>query len=270
MAQNEEGSDRLFLLFVAIFMVATGSLNTLSAKWVDQLAFDHPVFQTICSVIIFTGLLSTAFLRARLRGFKWLGMGLVALGLVVVGLSDIEFDTNPNDDLNAIITGNLLIVMAQIVVAIQMVSEQKFVLEYDVPPLLAVGLEGFFGMIILSFLSLPMYFIHVPATFSKNPGHRLEDIFYAFKQINENPLVLLALFFVIISIAFFNFAGVTVTKHLSATTRMVLDSVRTFVIWGFSIPLFGEKFIAVQLIGFALLTFGMFIYNDLLFGPWFV
>jgi len=56
-------------------------------------------------VIIFTGLLSTAFLRARLRGFKWLGMGLVALGLLVVGLSDIEFDTNPNDDLNAIITG---------------------------------------------------------------------------------------------------------------------------------------------------------------------
>uniref|UniRef100_A0A915MET2 Probable arginine--tRNA ligase, mitochondrial n=2 Tax=Meloidogyne incognita group TaxID=654580 RepID=A0A915MET2_MELJA len=233
MARNEEGSDYIFLLIVATFMVATGSLNTLSAKWVDQLAFDHPVFQTICmffgefcclivylimhfirkrqwkmrnqfheggavfdldledepklprfnpfiflppaccdmlgtsimyvglnlttassfqmlrgSVIIFTGLLSTAFLRARLRGFKWLGMGLVALGLLVVGLSDIEFDTNPNDDLNAIITGNLLIVIAQIVkfifydsVAIQMVSEQKFVLEYDVPPLLAVGLE---------------------------------------------------------------------------------------------------------------------------------
>lgn len=57
------------------------------------------------SVIIFTGLLSTAFLRTHLRGFRWLGMGLVALGLLVVGCSDIEFDTNPNDDLNGIITG---------------------------------------------------------------------------------------------------------------------------------------------------------------------
>lgn len=32
--------------------------------------------------------------------------------------------------------------MAQIIVAIQMVTEQKFVLQYDIPPLLAVGLEG--------------------------------------------------------------------------------------------------------------------------------
>ncbi|KAF7638547.1 Solute carrier family 35 member F6 [Meloidogyne graminicola] len=354
MARNEDGSDRLVSFFIAVFMVATGSLNTISVKWVDQLSFDHPVFQTICmffgefcclivylimhfirkrqwrmrnqflegsatfdldledepillkfnpliflppaccdmlgtsimyvglnltsassyqmlrgSVIIFTGLLSTAFLRTHLRGFRWLGMGLVALGLLVVGCSDIEFDTNPNDDLNGIITGNLLIVMAQIVIAIQMVTEQKLVLEYDVPPLLAVGLEGLFGMIILFIFSIPMYYIHVPTAFSKNPEHRLEDLFYAFKQINEKPIIILALFLVIVSIAFFNFAGVTVTKNFSATSRMVLDSVRTFVIWFLSIPLFGEKFIAVQLIGFALLTLGMFIYNDLLIGPWF-
>ena len=34
------------------------------------------------------------------------------------------------------------------------------------------------------------------------------------------------------SIAFFNFFGISVTKEMSATTRMVLDSIRTFVIWG--------------------------------------
>lgn len=85
-------------------------------------------------------------------------MGFVTIGLVVVGLSNILFNENSKDDINAIITGffeitfffiiiilgNLLIIMAQIIVAIQMVTEQKFVLQYDVPPLLAVGLEGFF------------------------------------------------------------------------------------------------------------------------------
>jgi multidrug transporter EmrE-like cation transporter len=69
------------------------------------------------------------------------------------------------------------------------------------------------------------------------------------------------------SIAFFNFAGISVTKRLSATTRMVLDSVRTLVIWIFSIPLFGERFLPLQLFGFAFLILGMFVYNDLLFGP---
>lgn len=48
---------------------------------------------------------------------------------------------------------------------------------------------------------------------------------------------------------------------------MVLDSVRTLIIWIFSIPLFGEKFIPLQLLGFGFLIFGMFVYNDLFFGP---
>jgi|SRR5687768_2013276 drug/metabolite transporter (DMT)-like permease len=94
------------------------------------------------SVIIFTGLLSVTFLRAQLRGYRWLGMAVVSLGLLVVGVSDIIFDPNPNDDFNAIITGDLLIVIAQIIVAVQMVTEQNYLLQYDVPPLLAVGLEG--------------------------------------------------------------------------------------------------------------------------------
>lgn len=45
-----------------------------------------------------------------------------------------------------------------------------------------------------------------------------------------------------ISIAFFNFAGVSVTKELSATTRMVLDSVRTLVIWTVSLALHWQNF----------------------------
>jgi drug/metabolite transporter (DMT)-like permease len=221
------------------------------------------------SVIIFTGLLSVAFLNTRLHGYKWLGMSIVTAGLVVVGVSDIVFDDRPNDDTNGIITGNLLIIMAQIIVAIQMVTEQKYLTQYDVPALLAVGLEGLFGMIILTVLLIPMYYIHVPSTFSSNPYGRLEDIFFAFKEIGDNRTILAALALTIISIAFFNFAGVTVTKRLSATSRMVLDSVRTLVIWIISIPLFGEQFIAIQLLGFALLLVGMFVYNDLIFGPMF-
>ena len=41
------------------------------------------------AVIIFTGILSTIFLRARLAWFKWFGMLFVIGGLVTVGLSDM-------------------------------------------------------------------------------------------------------------------------------------------------------------------------------------
>ena len=35
----------------------------------------------------------------------------------------------------------------------------------------------------------------------------------------------------LVSIAFFNFSGVSITKYMSATTRKVLDTLRTMVIW---------------------------------------
>lgn len=69
------------------------------------------------------------------------------------------------------------------------------------------------------------------------------------------------------SIAFFNFAGISVTKEMSATTRMVLDSARTIVIWLFSIVFKWQKFQALQLLGFVFLISGMFIYNNIIFAP---
>ena len=56
------------------------------------------------------------------------------------------------------------------------------------------------------------------------------------------------------------------TKEMSATTRMVLDSVRTLVIWGVSLGVGWQKFQYLQLIGFIILVSGMCVYNDLLIG----
>ncbi|KAK6041289.1 hypothetical protein COOONC_21206 [Cooperia oncophora] len=96
-----------------------------------------------------------------------------------------------------------------------------------------------------------------------------DDVIYAWNSICVQPLIAVALTGLIISIAFFNFAGTTVTKNLSATTRTVVDCARTIIIWAAGIPLFGQKFIPLQLIGFALLIVGMCVYNDIAFGPWY-
>ena len=69
------------------------------------------------------------------------------------------------------------------------------------------------------------------------------------------------------SIAFFNFAGISVTKELSATTRMVLDSVRTLVIWAVSMLIGWQDFYYLQLIGFCILLAGMMLYNDIIILP---
>ncbi|XP_069573228.1 solute carrier family 35 member F6 [Brachyistius frenatus] len=215
------------------------------------------------AVIIFTGLLSVAFLGRRLAANQWIGIFITILGLVIVGLAD--FVSGHRDDshkLSDVITGDLLIITAQIIVAVQMVLEEKFVYKHDVHPLRAVGTEGFFGFFVLSLLLIPMYFINV-GNFSNNPRQVLEDALDAFCQIGHEPLILLALLGNTVSIAFFNFAGISVTKEISATTRMVLDSLRTLVIWVVSLALDWERFHGLQVLGFLVLLLGTAIYNGL-------
>ncbi|XP_060907840.1 solute carrier family 35 member F6 [Labrus mixtus] len=215
------------------------------------------------AVIIFTGLLSVAFLGRRLMPSQWLGIFITIVGLLIVGLADF-FSGNRSSEhkLSDVITGDLLIIMAQVIVSVQMVLEEKFVYKHDVHPLKAVGTEGFFGFVVLSLLLIPMYFIHVGG-FSDNPRQVLEDALDAFCQIGHQPLILLALLGNTVSIAFFNFAGISVTKEISATTRMVLDSLRTLVIWAVSLALGWEVFHGLQVLGFLVLLIGAGLYNGL-------
>jgi len=147
------------------------------------------------AVIIFTGILSTIFLRRRLAWFKWAGMVFVIGGLVTVGVSDMlnQKDCTPSDHNNTITTdkphhqfsimdapisladtkpvckndttnifvGDLLIFCSQIIVASQMVYEEKFITKYNVPALQAVGWEGTFGFTTLAILLVPFSFIYV-------------------------------------------------------------------------------------------------------------
>ncbi|XP_075782081.1 solute carrier family 35 member F6 [Pelodiscus sinensis] len=214
------------------------------------------------AVIIFTGLLSVAFLGRKLAPSQWLGILVTIAGLVVVGLADLLSSRDATHKLSEVITGDLLIIMAQVIVAIQMVLEEKFVFKHDVHPLRAVGTEGFFGFVILSLLLIPMYYI--PAgSFSGSPRRVLEDTPDAFCQIGRQPLIALALVGNISSIAFFNFAGISVTKELSATTRMVLDSLRTVLIWAVSLAVGWETFHGLEILGFLVLLAGAALYNGL-------
>jgi len=109
-----------------------------------------------------------------------------------------------------------------------------------------------------------MYYIKVGVPFNDNASGTLEDLPDALAQIAHSWQLVTALLGTIISIAFFNFAGISVTKEISATTRMVLDSVRTVVIWMFALMVGWQDFQWLQVVGFAALLFGMCLYNNVI------
>lgn len=226
------------------------------------------VFQMLRgSVVIFTGIMSVVFLGRKLFAFHMVGMLLVLIGLLLVGASSV-LDSGSSSSASNPLLGDALVVAAQVVAATQMVVEEKLLDQYDVPALQAVGLEGFFGTIIVSIALVIFNFI--PGTTVGNDG-KFENVADAAAQFANSPVIALAIAGNVISIAFFNFFGISVTKEMSATTRMVLDSIRTFVIWGISLIIGWQPFSgwigALQVAGFIVLLSGTCVYNKLLVIP---
>jgi len=85
------------------------------------------------------------------------------------------------------------------------------------------------------------------------------DIPRGWHQMIGNPLVLYSGIAIAISIAFFNYFGLSVTRHVSATARSLTDTCRTLSIWIISLGLGWEKLIfpisLLQITGFTLLVY---------------
>lgn len=198
-------------------------------------------------------------------------MFTVILGLVLVGVGDfVFFHSGQHMDKYTVLAGDLLIVAAQGIVAIQMTFEEKIIKKYEVPALQGVGWEGIFGFSVLIILLVPMYFIpwHLPASADFWQDHiRFEDAIDGIVQMGNNYKLLISNLGLIFSIAFFNFSGLTVTKTMNATTRMVLDSVRTIFIWAFSLAVMWQRFEFLQPVGYAVLFIGTCIYYNIIIAP---
>ena len=252
--ESKPFSPLIFLLPACCDMAGT------SLMYLGLTLTDASVFQMLRgSVVIFTGILSVVFLKRKLEAFQWASMFLVLIGTAIVGYASISGGHATEAAKNPIL-GDALIIIAQVVTAIQMVVEEKFVGGYNVSALQAVGYEGCWGTIILSTALIGMYFIPsdvgVLGSFESTPD--------AITQVGSSGSLLLAIILNMISIGFFNYFGIAVTKAMSASHRMVLDTLRTIVIWVFSISYGWEKqFKPLQLGGFVVLIAGTMMYNEI-------
>lgn len=243
---------------LVFILPALCDMTATSTMYLGLALTDASVFQMLRgSVIIFTSALSVIFLKRKLYKFHWLGILLVIGGTAIVGTQSNVCPATTSGDTCGVTTsgpslstiGNILIIVAQLIVAVQMVVEEKLISGLNMPALEVVGLEGMWGLSILSLVVIGLYHVKPPAflippcmtvngvSVPTPPEYtqHFEDSLSAFTQMRNNPAIIAALVGNMISIAFFNAFGVSVTKYMNASTRMVLDSLRTIVIWAVSL-----------------------------------
>jgi len=242
------------------------------------------------AIIVFSGIFSIVFLKRKLYLHNWIGMVIVCCGLLLVGVSSMIKGNSETSGMLQLL-GILLVVGAQLIAALQMVVEESLLKSRSYHPTNVVFMEGFWGvtfMICIFFPILnatPHLFPTSPEAYNvskENPAVLVynENFIDALVQMRNFPLYLILDLVVLLSIAFFNFFGLSVTRSLSAVHRTLIDACRTIFVWSVQVLLFiidpvtfkhvGEElslYSLLQLGGFIFLIIGTLIYNEILRLP---
>ncbi|CAH4038835.1 unnamed protein product [Pieris brassicae] len=261
LTKGNRNFNRIILLPAAMFDLFSTAVMYIGLTY----TYPRSLLMFRGSVVLFVGVLSTVFLHKHILLKEWHGMAHVMVGFMIVGVTDVIFaSSKDHKGQNSLLTGDMLIIISQVIAACQMVYEEKFLSDLDIPPLQAVGWEGIFGFSMLSILLFIFYWVPAPHLLGHGPNGTIGDAIDGLVQIGNNHLLLCAVLGSIISVALFSFAGISITKKRSATHRMVLDSIRTIVIWIVSVSVKWQEFYSLHIVGFAVLVLGMCKYNGLL------
>ncbi|KAI6150723.1 hypothetical protein BKA82DRAFT_4118987 [Pisolithus tinctorius] len=236
------------------------------------------------ALVLFVGIFSVFFLRRHLWLYQWISLLTVVAGVSLVGYSGslikdtIKESVNlfasggtvseptSQTDLAKVLVGVFFILFAQIFTAAQFVIEEKIMARWSVHPLVVVGYEGLFG-VISGLILMPI----MRRFASQSPFF---DLSRGWHQTVDNPNVLWPVVAAACSISLYNYFGLSVTRHVSATARSLADTCRTLSIWLVSLGLGWEKLLfpvsILQVLGFGLLVYGTFLFNSLVKPPSFL
>ena len=266
-----------YFLFPALFDILGSSISSISLSFLASSIYQ--MFRG--AIIIFTCTASILILKSKYYRHHFLGILIVIIGLCIVGLNAVLKGGSSAGDNPAF--GILLCVISQVFSCFLFITEEKLLKGYETPPLKAVGLEGMWGVLCYIILLFIFYFIRCESwpkvlkngvCFKDNKGElRFENAIFAVRQIYHSGNLIGYLSLYVLSIAFFNFSGLTISKHVSSTARTIVDTLRTIVIWIFFLtmpfvpPKTKETFSWLQLLGFSILILGGLIYNEILVLP---
>ena len=207
-----------------------------------------------------------------------LGIFFIMFGIFIFGISEWYVEEKYIREPLRALFGILLLCISQFFTSLAYIFQEMFIKKYNVHPSQLVGFEGLWGLlpytillIIFQFISCDNWSKHLKEGIcSQNEdGHfHMEDSKYAFTQMKGKPGMLIIYIFYIISTCFYNIVGINLTKLVSSTARVVVDSIRSFFIWLFFLfypnENIKEEFNFVQIFGFCFLIIGNLIYNEII------
>ncbi|CAE8631966.1 unnamed protein product, partial [Polarella glacialis] len=234
--------------------------------------------------VVFAAFFAVAVLGRKLHGFHCLGLLFCVAGIALVGCASVwgsEAEAAKSEEKGApaggsglMMVGIALALSGQVVQAAQVIAEEWLLKDVDLPGLQIVGFEGVWGALAMLIVVFPaLYYLPGP-----DHGHLEDEVdSWVLLASNSNLAVMVGLY--TFSCATYNMAGIAVTGALSAVHRVMLEALRTLIVWAFGLTVhyciskespFGESWTSyswLEVAGFVLLICGQAIYGAMVKVP---
>ncbi|KAJ3342260.1 hypothetical protein HDU93_002733 [Gonapodya sp. JEL0774] len=243
--QTLSGWKRLLLWVPALCDICATTLMNVGLIFVAA-----SVYQMLRGgVVFFTALFSSSILGRRFERFQWAALAFVVAGVAIVGASPlIEGSAKVGGEVGGVAVGGGtgggawtvagvdasavgvgMVLLAQMFTATQFILEEKIMSGYHLHPLMAVGLEGTFGL----FTSLTALLLLDATVTPTHPG--------TYVDLRE---------------------GFTDTFLRNPTVAWA--ALGTILIWFISLQLGWERFRGTQVLGFCVLLYGTMTFNGVI------
>ncbi len=253
----------------AIFEFFSAAVGNLS--YVNLSASISTMFDGGNTIGVF--LLSIFFLKNKHNKYNFIGVGLLLLGLFFISLSAIK-DDSKETDLFETIVGIICCLLCNVFSSFHSIAEEYLLKTRFCHPIKLIGFEGLFGIIFTFFFILVFDQVRCPKSIEsicirddKN-GLFLDNLDMAYRQIKEKKIIFVIIFIQFLVYVLYNYSYIIITDVADAATNVVLYNLNAVFIWiFFLLPIDKEnqeKIDILQIIGFIVLTIGVFIYNEIL------
>jgi hypothetical protein len=271
---GEKPTDLPLWMYFYLLIPATFDLVSTGFSMYGLMYINVSVYQMLRGgAIIFVAILKEFYLGHKLSKYMWVGIFWNVVAIILVGMTAMltpvatSTDDNSGDVENNPLLGIILVLMGAFVGALQYAFEEQ-VMNMDIaaPPLLLVGMEGLWGSLICIFIIYPLAYI-IPGS-----DHGSFENPYNTYALFSNSSALQSVFLIyFVAVFMYNMFGILVTFTMNSVWRAILDNFRPISVWGtdlfiyyFISSSFGEEWTQwsyLQLVGLAILIYGIAIYN---------
>ncbi|KAJ7098560.1 hypothetical protein B0H15DRAFT_797267 [Mycena belliarum] len=240
LSQVSSKPEKLAMRGSAWFLLAIPAVLDMAASTMVNIGMIYTplsIFQmTRGALVLFVALLSVTVLRRRVASYQWFSVAVVIVSLILVGFGGFlkeHAEGGASTVLTSkVVVGMMFILLGLALTSLYLVIEESVVSRYELDVLTVVGVEGMFGCALLLFIAT---LSSVAPALVPAPVRALADLGSGVAQMVAHPRVLVLGALATLSISLFDFFGVSITLHLSATARVLTDIARTVILWAIAL-----------------------------------